>query len=87
MCKGLELMFLQSQYRNCLQIYKKDAQHLISRKIQIIKKNNKATMRYNFTSISMATIKMIEIITKDFENKSVGKDVEKLEFWGSMVGI
>ena len=44
-------------------------------------------MRYNFTSISMATIKMIEIITKDFENKSVGKDVEKLEFWGSMVGI
>ena len=44
-------------------------------------------MRYNFTSISMATIKMIEIITKDFENKRVGKDVEKLEFWGSMVGI
>ena len=44
-------------------------------------------LRYNFTSISMATIKMIEIITKDFENKSVGKDVEKLEFWGSMVGI
>ena len=88
MCKGLELTFLQREYRNCLQIHKKDAQHLISRRIQIIKNNNnKNTMRYNFTSIRMATIKMIEIITKDFGNKSAGKDVEKLELLGSMVGI
>ena len=44
-------------------------------------------MRYNFTSIRMVTIKMIEITTKDFGNKSAGKDVEKLELLGSIVGI
>ena len=44
-------------------------------------------MRHYFTSIRMATIKMIEIITKDFENKSVGKNVEKLELLDHMVGI
>ena len=40
-------------------------------------------MRYNFTSIRMATIKMIEIITKNLENKYIGKDVENWNFWAA----